>query len=63
MTKLIKFVLGPGLPWAALAIALSLGVSSVRANEIERVLFSFPVDGSTGANPNSGVIGDGKGNL
>lgn len=63
MTKMIKFVLGPALSGTALAIALFFGMSSAQANEIERVLFSFPVDGSTGANPNSGVIGDGRGNL
>jgi uncharacterized repeat protein (TIGR03803 family) len=31
-------------------------MSSVRASDIERVLYSFPPDGSTGANPNSGVV-------
>src|SRR4051812_7609292 len=56
MTNMIQFVLGPALSRTGLAIALFLAASLVRANDIERVLYSFPPDGSTGANPNSGVV-------
>ena len=63
MMRMAKFVFRPTFARAVSVITLLFFGSSVRANEVERVLFSFPADGSTGANPNSGVIGDGQGNL
>jgi len=56
MTQMIKLVFGPVLFRAGSAIILLLLACSARANDIERVLYSFPADGSTGANPNSGVV-------
>ena len=60
---LVRSVLSLSFAGVAALFVLLLVVPTLRAGEVEKVLLSFPLDGSTGANPNSGVIADAKGDL
>jgi len=62
MTRVRKLIFSSTLIVAGLVVTFILAPRVAQANE-ERVLYGFPLDGTDGANPNSGVIADKFGNL